>query len=133
MNGLPIVGCIAPSVLLTGLLTGAAWAGEYTLMLSELGSRRAPLESRCLSGVTGIVRPYGSAGMLLRSGGVGIFQLPPVGTNTSLLDLGELSRPNSDLARVVVRRMKSVLVFCAVMGIGSEMPRMVPFPPREIG
>ena len=66
------------------------------------------------SGVTGT--PAGAAGMLLNTGGVGIFQLFAY---CSLLRLVFVE--NMDLARLVVLRKKSALTPLFDIGIGSEI------------
>ena len=67
------------------------------------------------SGVTGT--PLGTGGMLLTTGGVGIFQLSRMPT----VGLCPLLAENIDLARPVVRRRKSVLRPPGCRGMGSEM------------
>ncbi len=100
-------------------ITPVPLGGEKTRMLSELSSC-----ARRRSGVTGCAAPgvVPVVGMLLGTGGVGIFQCdalvlgpPPPGT----WDLVE----KMDFARPVVRRRKSVLKppLGEPSGMGSEM------------
>lgn len=108
-------------------------------MLSVLGSRvMEAAEGRiCEGGVTGTILPIFVSGMLLGTGGVGIFQWL-IGFSGEVLSLpwpnvGDDLELNQLLARVApvrsimlgCRRRKSVLTPCE-MGIGSDIPVMVP-------
>jgi hypothetical protein len=111
-------------------------AGEYTLMLSMLGSFTAILCDLpfpiCLSGVTGTVAPRGSSGTLFGTGGVGIFQWFCVCGDSPPRKVGLLLELHQLFIRVPVRlsisgcrRRKSLRAACDI-GIGSETPMMAP-------
>ncbi len=112
-------------------------------MLSVLGSRASEAaEGRiCDGGVTGTVFPKIVIGMLLGTGGVGIFQwfIGLSGDTFSLrglnvgddLELNQLFALEAPFLIITLgcRRRKSVLTPCDI-GIGSDMPVIVPVPVR---
>jgi hypothetical protein len=113
-------------------------------MLSVLGSRASEAaEGRIWEGgVTGTDLPRLVRGMLLGFGAVGIFQWftglsgetlsfsrPKVGEGLVLNQLFARDAPVLSMT-LGGRRRKSVLAPPSVMGIGSEMPVMVPFAVR---
>lgn len=108
-------------------------------MLSLLGSlARDGAEGRIWEGgVTGTVLPRGLAGILFGTGGVGIFQWftgfrgdlfslssPKVGEDLELNQVLARLAPSLSMAEGCLRRKSVLAPFC--IGIGSEMPVMVP-------